>query len=157
MGRNGSGKSSLLWAIQGSGPRQSGTVDIDGADPMSLSAANARGWSGWCHRLLPTCSTWTRWPRSAIRPTGSRDGAAPVGARALLDRLAPGIPLSMHPRDLSEGQRLSLVLAVQLTAAPKVMLLDEPTRGLDYRPSASLIGIIDQLARGGRSVVVATP
>ena len=39
MGRNGSGKSSLFWALQGSGPRQSGTVDVDGADPKVLSAA----------------------------------------------------------------------------------------------------------------------
>ncbi len=51
MGRNGSGKSSLLWALQGSGPRQGGSVDVTGAlagrpvrthDPKRLSAADAR-------------------------------------------------------------------------------------------------------------------
>jgi energy-coupling factor transport system ATP-binding protein len=62
----------------------------------------------------------------------------------------------MHPRDLSEGQRLALVLAVQLAAAPAVVLLDEPTRGLDYQGKRSLIGIIDRLAAEGRSVLVAT-
>ena len=42
MGRNGSGKSSLLWALQGSGPRHSGTVTVDGRDPKEMSAKDAR-------------------------------------------------------------------------------------------------------------------
>ena len=42
MGRNGSGKSSLLWALQGSGPRHSGTVTVDGRDPREMSAKDAR-------------------------------------------------------------------------------------------------------------------
>ncbi len=42
MGRNGSGKSSLLWALQGSGKRQSGLVQVDGKDPKNLSARAAR-------------------------------------------------------------------------------------------------------------------
>ena len=44
----------------------------------------------------------------------------------------PGVPDDAHPHDLSEGQRLGLVLAIQLVATPIVVLLDEPTRGLDY-------------------------
>ncbi|MGH9092736.1 MAG: AAA family ATPase, partial [Acidimicrobiales bacterium] len=87
-------------------------------------------------------------------PAPGPDGR--VTARALLDRLAPGVPDHAHPRDLSEGQRLSLVLAVQLAAAPRVVLLDEPTRGLDYTAKRSLVGIVDLLAGEGRSVVVAT-
>ncbi len=42
MGRNGSGKSSLLWAVQGSGPRSAGKVDVGGADPASLKPRVAR-------------------------------------------------------------------------------------------------------------------
>lgn len=78
------------------------------------------------------------------------------GAQDLLERLVPGIPLDAHPRDLSEGQRLALVLAVQLAAAPRVVLLDEPTRGLDYPAKQVLNGVVAQLARAGRAVVVAT-
>ena len=84
------------------------------------------------------------------------DGAVSVSARELLDRLAPGIPDDTHPRDLSEGQRLSLVLAVQLRAAPPVVLLDEPTRGLDYHAKRALIRIVHDLAAEGRAVVIAT-
>ena len=65
---------------------------------------------------------------------------------AILDRLVPGIAGEMHPRDCSEGQRLALVLAIQLTAAPKVLLLDEPTRGLDYDAKQQLGHILAELA-----------
>src|SRR5690606_38251702 len=81
----------------------------------------------------------------------------PVGScRALLDLIAPGIDDATHPRDLSEGQRLSLVLAIQLTARPAVLLLDEPTRGLDYLAKAALVRILRRLADLGRAIVVAT-
>jgi energy-coupling factor transport system ATP-binding protein len=75
---------------------------------------------------------------------------------ALLVRLAPDIEATRHPRDLSEGQRLALVLAVQMLAAPQVMLLDEPTRGLDYGAKAALAEILDLLCAEGKSVVVST-
>ncbi len=79
-----------------------------------------------------------------------------LSAHAILDRLAPGIDNATHPRDLSEGQKLSLVLAIQLSTAPSVVLLDEPTRGLDYRAKAQLTRILDDLAAEGRAVVVST-
>jgi len=156
MGRNGSGKSSLLWALQGSGPRQRGTVDVGGADPSTLSAANARTLVG----LVPQTPADLLYLDTVAQECEQADReSSPVpGARArdLLDRLAPGVPEGAHPRDLSEGQRLALVLAVQLAAAPAVILLDEPTRGLDYGAKKSFIAIIDQLAADGRAVVVST-
>jgi energy-coupling factor transport system ATP-binding protein len=82
---------------------------------------------------------------------------ASAGAtRAMLDRLAPGITDDGHPRDLSEGQRLALVLAIQLGGTPTVLLLDEPTRGLDYRAKHDLGRILGDLAAAGHAIVVAT-
>jgi energy-coupling factor transport system ATP-binding protein len=91
--------------------------------------------------------------RQADREAG---GPPETSARDLLDRLAPHIAGHLHPRDLSEGQRLALVLAVQLSATPQVVLLDEPTRGLDYRGKQELVGILDTLAAEGRTVAIAT-
>ena len=68
---------------------------------------------------------------------------------ALLTALGVDVPDERDPRDLSEGQRLALVLAVQLAARPPVLLLDEPTRGLDYRAKAELHRIVDRLAATG--------
>lgn len=156
MGRNGSGKSSLFWTLQGSGPRQSGTVDVDGADPKGLSAAQGRRLVGLVPQT-PADLLYRETVAQECAQADSESGVAPHhGTRALLDRLAPGVPDDIHPRDLSEGQRLSLVLAIQLVAAPRVILLDEPTRGLDYTGKRALSGILDSLAAEGRVVAIST-
>ncbi len=156
MGRNGSGKSSLLWALQGSGRRQAGTVEVDGRDPKTLSASGARALVG----LVPQTPSDLLYLNTVDAELKQADresaGIESVPARELLDRLAPGIPGAGDPRDLSEGQRLSLVLAIQLRAAPRVMLLDEPTRGLDYGAKRELIAIVGTLAADGHAIVIAT-
>jgi energy-coupling factor transport system ATP-binding protein len=68
----------------------------------------------------------------------------------------PGLPGDRHPRDLSEGQRLALVLAIVLTAAPPLLLLDEPTRGLDVTAKVRLVEILTDLAESGHAIVLAT-
>ncbi|WP_432906238.1 ABC transporter ATP-binding protein [Micromonospora matsumotoense] len=161
MGRNGSGKSSLLWAVQGSGPRHTGTVTVPGGggrdtvDPKNLSAGQARRHVGLVPQTpgdLLYLETVDAECRQADRETAASAGTC----RTLLDRLAPGLPGDRHPRDLSEGQRLALVLAVQLTAAPPVVLLDEPTRGLDYLAKRQFVALVRGLAAAGHAVVVAT-
>ncbi|MFJ6727851.1 ABC transporter ATP-binding protein [Streptomyces sp. NPDC091281] len=166
MGRNGSGKSSLLWALQGAGPRTAGTVRVPeapggsaGADPHTVSADRARRLVG----LVPQTPADLLYLESVEQELDQADAESETGpgtasprARDLLDRLAPGIDGTVHPRDLSEGQKLALVLAVQLAATPRIVLLDEPTRGLDYRAKAELVRIVDALVAEGRAVVVAT-
>ncbi len=155
MGRNGCGKSSLLWALQGTGRRTAGSVTAEGADPAEMPAADRRRVVGLVPQTpgdllyLPTVAAECA---EADRESGAAEGTC----RALLDRIAPGVAGATHPRDLSEGQRLGLVLAVQLTADPAVLLLDEPTRGLDYQGKAALAGVLRDLAARGRSVLLST-
>ena len=161
MGRNGSGKSSLLWALQGSGPMRSGSVthrNHEGgavADLHDLDAAQRRQHVG----LVPQSAAdllYLDTVGAECRQSDAESDREPGTCRALLERLAPGIPDDRHPRDLSEGQRLAVVLAVQLTADPPVLLLDEPTRGLDYAGKAALRRALHDLTARGRCVVVAT-
>ncbi|MBV1853835.1 ABC transporter ATP-binding protein [Catellatospora tritici] len=158
MGRNGSGKSSLLWALQGAGRRDGGSVAVrDGSgrtDPKQVSAARSRTLVG----LVPQAATDLLYLETvgAELDQADRDGATPGTARTLLDTIAPGIDRAAHPRDLSAGQQLALVLAVQLAVTPGVLLLDEPTRGLDYRAKRALATTVDELAARGHAVVVAT-
>jgi energy-coupling factor transport system ATP-binding protein len=154
MGRNGSGKSSLLWALQGSGPRTAGRVEVDGTDPARAGAARRRALVG----LVPQTAADLLYLETVAEECAAADRAVgtPGAARALLDRLAPGIEPDRHPRDLSEGQRLALVLAIVLVARPAVVALDEPTRGLDYPGKAVLAATLRGLAEEGRAVVVAS-
>jgi energy-coupling factor transport system ATP-binding protein len=156
MGRNGSGKSSLLWALQGSGTLTSGTVRSTGrVEPRALSAGERRALVG----LVPQSAADLLYLDSVgaeCMQADAESGADPGTCARLLADVAPGIPSDRHPRDLSEGQKLALVLAVQLTADPPVLLLDEPTRGLDPTAKAALTDVLRGLGAGGRAVVVAT-
>ena len=68
----------------------------------------------------------------------------------------PSTP-ARHPRDLSEGQRLGLALSVVLAPGPRVLCLDEPTRGLDYDGQGPPGGELRRPGRArARSVVLAT-
>jgi energy-coupling factor transport system ATP-binding protein len=155
MGRNGSGKSSLLWAVQGTGKRSGGEVAVDGVDPASLKPGPRRKAVGlvpqqpadllYLHTVGGECA---QADRESDKPAGT--------CREFLDRFAPGVPDDRHPRDLSEGQRLALVLAVALTPSPRVVLLDEPTRGLDYPAKTRLAGALRDLADDGHPIVLAT-
>jgi energy-coupling factor transport system ATP-binding protein len=87
-----------------------------------------------------------------------RDNQIPPGTTfAVLNQLVPGINLHAHPRDLSEGQRLGLALSIVFSANPKVLILDEPTRGLDYDAKKSLTKILIEFAAiFDRAVILAT-
>ncbi|WP_424344224.1 ABC transporter ATP-binding protein [Ilumatobacter sp.] len=159
MGRNGSGKTSLLWALQGSVDRRRGSVTLGdggtGRDPASMTPAERIGAVG----LVPQTPSDLLYLSSVAEECAAADETVPSGSAScaeLLERIVPGIDRDAHPRDLSEGQRLGLALAVQLSAAPSAILLDEPTRGLDESAKRRLAELISELANGGRCVVVAT-
>lgn len=156
MGRNGAGKSSLLWALHGTGARSAGTVALaDGTDPAALKVGRRRSRIG----LVPQSATDLIYLDSVGAECAQADleSTRPAGTcAALLAQLAPGIPAARHPRDLSEGQQLALVLAVQLSAEPQVVLLDEPTRGLDYPAKSRLAATLRRLAGDGHTVLVST-
>jgi energy-coupling factor transport system ATP-binding protein len=155
MGRNGAGKSTLLSTLVGLRRPDAGTVRIDGVDPATLTGPRLIGRIG----LVPQDSTdlLQRDSVAAECTDADRDaGVEPGTTAALLARIAPEIPADAHPRDLSEGQRLVLALAVVLVATPAVLLLDEPTRGLDYPTKERLSTLLRDLAASGHAIVVAT-
>jgi energy-coupling factor transport system ATP-binding protein len=155
MGRNGAGKSTLLAAVAGQLPVTSGTVQVAGEPPRQLAPRDRVRVVG----LVPQDPDLLLYADSVAAEcrAADRDFGAPNGAtRALLTRIAGEIDDDRHPRDLSEGQRLALALSVILAGRPQVILLDEPTRGLDYPAKHRLVGILRELAHEGHAVVVAT-
>ncbi|WP_460809193.1 ABC transporter ATP-binding protein [Nocardioides salsibiostraticola] len=148
MGRNGCGKSSLLWTLQGTTERRGGSVDLAGRDPSALDPAQRRGLVG----LLPQNASDLLY----LETVAEECAAGGPGTHDILEELVPGIDPTSHPRDLSEGQRLALALSLVLVARPAVVLLDEPTRGLDYAAKSHLARMLRDLVAGGRAVLVAT-
>lgn len=170
MGRNGCGKSSLLWAVQGTGKRRSGTVealfgdhdDSSQTKPQQKSKRKKKNRSfGLDHGigLVPQTPSDLLFLESVDMECGQADSdnnAEPGSTRQLLDTIAPGIRGESHPRDLSEGQKLSLALAITLVAKPRILLLDEPTRGLDYEAKKRFGQILQNLCAEGVSIVLST-
>ncbi|KAA1418646.1 ATP-binding cassette domain-containing protein [Nocardioides humilatus] len=155
MGRNGAGKSTLLWALQGRHAAMRGTVRVAGDDPHQLKPDARRRRTG----LVPQSPADLLYLETVAQECSAADvtANAPAGTcKGLLERLTPGISDGGHPRDLSEGQRLALAVAIVLTAGPPVLLLDEPTRGLDYPGKHALAEVLRDLAAEGRAILVAT-
>jgi energy-coupling factor transport system ATP-binding protein len=155
MGRNGAGKSSLLGSLVGLTRPQTGTAHVGGLDPRREEP----------DVLLRAVGLVPQQPGDLLYETSvaaecaqaDRDGGVPAGqTAALLAHLAPEVPAQAHPRDLSEGQRLLLALSIVLTARPRLVLLDEPTRGLDYPAKRRLVAVLRDLASQGHGIVLAT-
>ncbi len=71
-------------------------------------------------------------------------------------RLLPDLPMDAHPRDLSTGQRLALACALQAAPHPDLLLLDEPTRGLDEYARTQLTDMLIEVSTTGTAVIFAT-
>jgi energy-coupling factor transport system ATP-binding protein len=158
MGRNGAGKSSLLGTLMGVHAPTAGSVTVGGAERLAPSGIHPR-------RLLRHAGLVPQEPRDLLYAdtvaaecaAADTDSGAEAGTcRDLVATLLPGVAGGTHPRDLSEGGRLALALAVVLTARPRLILLDEPTRGLDYAAKSRLVGILRTLAGEGHATVLAT-
>ncbi|MCK1796120.1 ATP-binding cassette domain-containing protein [Streptomyces sp. XM4193] len=155
MGRNGAGKSTLLRALVGGHEPAGGTVRVGGLEPHRTPPGELLRHVGLVPqepRDLLYADTVAAECRAADRDAGAEPGSC----RALTAELLPDIADDTHPRDLSEGQRLALALAIILTAAPPLILLDEPTRGLDYAAKSRLVTVLRGLAARGHAIVLAT-
>jgi energy-coupling factor transport system ATP-binding protein len=81
-------------------------------------------------------------------------GADEAQARAALAQLGLGDRLDRHPRDLSSGERERLALAAVLATGPELLVLDEPTRGVDPERKAELARLLRSEAPGRATLVV---
>ncbi|MGA7689858.1 MAG: ATP-binding cassette domain-containing protein [Jiangellales bacterium] len=155
MGRNGAGKSSLLSCLAGLARPQTGRISVGGLDPRRASPETMVATVG----LVPQQPGDLLYATSVTDEctTADQDAGRAVGAtRRVLAEMAPDVDVALHPRDLSEGQRLLLALSIVLASEPALLLLDEPTRGLDYHAKRRLIDALQRLVTNGHAVILAT-
>ncbi|MEY2569519.1 MAG: energy-coupling factor transport system ATP-binding protein [Actinomycetota bacterium] len=155
MGRNGAGKSTLLAQLAGVSAPSAGRVEVLGTAPHRLDGPRAVKRVA----LVPSDPGLLLYAASVSEECATADTEHrldPGTTAAVLAEIVPVADPDVHPRDLSEGERLGLALAVVVAPGPPLLLLDEPTRGLDYDAKRRLVTVLQALAADGHAVVLAT-
>ena len=159
MGRNGSGKTTLLRTLLGLHRPTAGRIVVAGREVGRVHPADLAGIVGYVPqepaRLLfadriaaELDFTLRHRPRSCDWPART-----PV---AVLESLGIAHLADRHHRDISVGERERAALAAVLVAAPRVLVLDEPTRGMDARRKRALAAVLEAERAAGAAIVMAT-
>lgn len=175
VGPNGAGKSSLLVALAlgegvpgegtvGEGTADGGTVDggrvalvPDASDDLFTRDTVAGELRAAERRQARALRKPGRGLLDRRRPGG--DHLSPKSAESHLARLRGDVSIPIgheHPRDLSAGERRILAIALQTMDDPQVLLIDEPTRGLDPAARAAVSAALRAAADSGAAVLIAT-
>lgn len=154
LGSNGSGKTSTIRSLLGIYQATTGTLHIDGA-PLSPQTASVVGY------LPEERGLYTR---SKVLDTmiyfgelkGMSREAAKEFSLAYLERVELSDKANIKIKKLSGGQQQKIQLGVAIMGDPKLLILDEPTKGLDPVNRKLLIDIVDELQQKGTAVIYIT-
>ena len=163
VGRSGSGKSTLLNLIAGIDRPTAGSVAVNGTDLTALDEqARTRfrrrhiGFVFQFFNLIPLLTV----EENLLLPLdldGRADAHGVARARALLERVGLAGRGDSFPERLSGGEQQRVAIARALIHDPALVLADEPTGNLDADTAASVLDLLDALAReAGRTVLMAT-
>jgi putative ABC transport system ATP-binding protein len=150
VGPSGSGKSTLLRILGGMDAADDGDVVVAGIDVRRLGGAPLRRYRRETVAFLAQRAASNLVPHLTVREQLGADGvelAARLGLQPRLDAVATA---------LSGGEQARAALAVGLSRATPVVLLDEPTAELDDAAAALVVGELERAVAGGRTIVVAT-
>jgi energy-coupling factor transport system ATP-binding protein len=157
MGRNGSGKSTFLKCLVGLLSPAQGEVWLNGRSTQRRDVADI------CREVayLPQDPDDLLFADSVaeelavtLRNHGLDTGQD--GINTLLARLGLAEVAVAYPRDLSVGQRQRVALGAIMITEPQLLLLDEPTRGLDYQAKQSLVALWRQWLTAGMGLLLVT-
>lgn len=156
MGENGAGKTTVLKLLMGSLRPQGGKVRVKGQDPTRFSPRRLAACMGYLSQE-PGDYLFSPTVRKEIEFTCQTLNRESTGlVDALLEQFHLQKLAARNPRDLSWGERQRTALASVLAGRPEILLLDEPTRGLDARLKNELGQLLRQIAAQGTAILVVT-
>jgi ABC-type sugar transport system ATPase subunit len=167
-GLMGSGRSRLLHTLMGAQPRTGGSVTFDGRDFHPRHPADAvKAGIGLVpedrkvQSLLPVHSVRWNVTLTTLRRISARGVLRPRADKEHSTKIIRDLGVRLHSQeqpisDLSGGNQQKAVFGRWLAAAPKLLLLDEPTRGVDVGAKAEIYSLIDAAAEDGLAVLVAS-
>ncbi|MBV8446863.1 MAG: ABC transporter ATP-binding protein [Hyphomicrobiales bacterium] len=172
VGESGCGKSTLLMAIMGhlgSSGVATGRVIFEGkeiskASPAELRAVRSGGIAMVYQDPNAALNPTLKIGRQLVEVPMLRAGVSPTEATRLSERMLadvhlpdPASVMERYPHQLSGGQKQRAVIAMALLANPRLLLLDEPTTGLDVTVEAAVLDLVDELReKYGTSLIYIT-
>ena len=153
MGRNGAGKSTVLRCLAGTMTPSRGEVTVPAHPPKPGVEVALCPQEPESVLFNETVAGEIRATLDARRSADARATADPM---EVLERLGIGSLADRHPRDTSAGQRLLVATAAVAATGAPLLLLDEPTRGLDPDAKDRLTGFLTSHAARGGAAVLAT-
>lgn len=155
MGRNGSGKSTLLKNMVGLLKPDQGQIMVLDQNTKKTALTDITRRVGF----VPQNPGRLLFKETLADELAFTRGAHNLPLRdpgPLLKQLSLEEHAHSYPRDLSSGERQRAALAAILAAEPQILLLDEPTRGLDYANKTALLNQLRQLQAQGITIIMAT-
>jgi energy-coupling factor transport system ATP-binding protein len=159
LGPNGAGKSTLLRTMVGLTPIQKGTIQVDGKDIAGRAVADICQQVGYLPQnpnALLFADTVMEELLITLRNHQMDTSEANLFAKQLLDHLGLAEKVDCYPRDLSAGERQRVALGAILVTRPGALLLDEPTRGMDYEAKQTLLRILRGWREEGMAILMVT-
>jgi len=159
MGRNASGKTSLVKHFNGLLKPTKGDVILDDINTKETTVAELSRKVGYVFQNPNDhlfCDTVEEELAFTLNNLGSKGEEAELLINRTLERFGLMQYRYQYPRFLSGGEKQRVALASILVAQPQVIILDEPTRGMEYRLKAELMKFLDQYRREGRAVILVT-
>jgi energy-coupling factor transport system ATP-binding protein len=155
MGRNGAGKSTLLKCVVGLLSPASGEVMVNGRSTQTREVADICREVGYLPQN-PDDLLFADTVADELQFTLNNHGLSHNGVHHLLGELGLGQVAQAYPRDLSVGQRQRVALGAVTITRPKLLLLDEPTRGLDYAAKQRMVAIWRRWLAAGMGLLLVT-
>jgi energy-coupling factor transport system ATP-binding protein len=157
MGANGAGKTTLLRSLVGFQKPDAGRVLLDGRDVTAGDVAEICREVGYLPQD-PNSLLFAERVEDELLITLKNHGMENTNSWTgeLLERLGLSDFRENYPRDMSVGQRQRIALGAIMVTRPVVLLLDEPTRGLDPESKAELQKILAQWRAEGKAVLLVT-
>lgn len=154
LGHNGAGKSTLIKLILGLIEPTSGHVEVLGESPWGSHAVSLRRRIGYLPESVSFYGNLTG--NEVITYLARLKRASRQQASKLLERVGLEYARDRRVSTYSKGMRQRLGLAQALLASPELVVLDEPTGGLDPQATRELYEIVAELRAGGHSVLVSS-
>lgn len=157
LGESGCGKSTLLNIIGGMDQLTTGTFTFDGKDyshadekTLTMFRRNSIGFIFQAYNLMPTLTA-----KENLDFIGELC-ENPMDAETALERVGLQKRMDNYPAQMSGGQQQRVSIARALVKRPRMILADEPTAALDYETSIEVLTVLEEVIRGGTTVLMVT-